>query len=140
MVEAKIKLTKTMLDKSIIDANKTVREFLEQDFGMSYDDKFFTEEWWDVESQRTERAHFIVESQRTERAHFIVVGEYADGTEADVKFYRSVKRGDKRISIQKLKQYAEVGDEVILTSDAESLHDGYRIHINIVRQEADATG
>ena len=127
MVEAKIKITKTMLDKSIIDANKTVREFLEQDFGMSYDDKFFTEEWWDVESQRTERAHFIV------------VGEYADGTEADVKFYRSVKRGDKRISIQKLKQYAEAGDEVILTSDAESLHDAYRIHINIVRQ-ADATG
>ena len=122
MVEAKIKLTKTMLNKSIIDANKTVREFLEQDFGMSYDDKFFTEEWWDVESQRTERSHFIV------------VGEYADGTEADVKFYRSVKRGDKRISIQKLKQYAEVGDEVILTSDAESLHDAYRIHINIVRQ------
>jgi hypothetical protein len=89
---------KDIIYKSIIDANKTVREFLEQDFGMSYDDKFFTEEWWDVESQRTERAHFIV------------VGEYADGTEADVKFYRSVKRGDKRISIQKLKQYAEAGD------------------------------
>ena len=124
-MEAKIKLTKTMLDKCIIDANKSVREFLDHDFGMNYDDKFFTEEWWDVERQKTERAHFIV------------VGEYADGTEADVKFYRSIKRGDKRISIQKLKQYAEAGDEVILTSDAESLHDGIRIHINIVRQ-ADA--
>ena len=122
MVEAKIKLTKTMLDKSIIDANKTVCEFLDHDFGMNYNDRFFTEEWYDTEKERTMRNGFFV------------VGEYADGTEANVKFYRSAKRGDKRISIQKLKQYAEVGDEVILTSDAESLHDGYRIHINIVRQ------
>ena len=122
MVEAKIKLTKTMLDKSIIDANKTVCEFLDHDFGMNYNGRFFTEEWYDTEKERTMRNAFLV------------VGEYADGTEGDIKFYRSAKRGDKRISIQKLKQYAEVGDEVILTSDAESLHDGYRIHINIVRQ------
>ena len=38
MVEATIKLTKTMLDKSIIDANKTVQQFLTDDFEMSYDD------------------------------------------------------------------------------------------------------
>ena len=121
-MEAKIKLTKTMLNKSIIDANKTVCDFLDHDFGMNYNDRFFTEEWYDTEKERTVRNAFLV------------VGEYADGTEGDVKFYRSAKRGDKRISIQKLKQYAEAGDEVILTSDAESLHDGYRIHINIVRQ------
>jgi len=124
-MEAKIKLTKTMLDKSIIDANTTVRNFLEHDFGMDYDDKFFTNEWYDLDAERTMRNAFFV------------VGEYADGTEANVKLYRSAKRGDKRISIQKLKQYAEAGDEVILTSDAESLHDGIRIQINIVRQ-ADA--
>ena len=118
-MDARIKLTKTMLDKSIIDANKTVQQFLDHDFGMNYDDKFFTEEWWDVESQRTERAHFIV------------VGEYADGTEANVKFYRSVKRGDKRISIQKLKQYADAGNEVRLISDSESDGDGTRIFISI---------
>ena len=122
MMEAKIKLTKTMLEKCIIDANKSVREFLDHDFGMSYDDPFFTKEWYDTDAEHTVRNAFFV------------VGEYADGTEADVKFYRSAKRGDKRISIQKLKQFAEVGDEVILTSDAESLHDGIRIHINIVRQ------
>ena len=124
-MEAKIKLTKTMLDKSIIDANTTVRNFLEHEFGMNYDDTFFTKEWYDLDAERTMRNAFFV------------VGEYADGTEANVKFYRSAKRGDKRISIQKLKQYAEAGDEVILTSDAESLHDGIRIQINIVRQ-ADA--
>lgn len=124
-MDATILITKTMLDKSIIDANISVRNFLEHDFGMNYDDKFFTAEWYDIEKERTMRNAFFV------------VGEYADGTEADVKFYRSAKRGDRRISIQKLKQYAEVGDKVILTSDAESLHDGYRIQINIVR-EADA--
>lgn len=126
-MEATIKLTKTMLDKSIIDANKSVREFLDHDFGMSYDDPFFTKEWYDTEAERTMRNAFFV------------VGEYADGTEGDIKFYRSAKRGDKRISIQKLKQFAEVGDQVILTSDAESLHDGIRIQINIVRQ-TNATG
>ena len=121
-MEAKIKLTKTMLDKSIIDANKSVQQFLDHDFGMNYDNPFFTKEWYDLDTERTMRNAFLV------------IGEYADGTEANVKFYRSAKRGDKRISIQKLKQYAEAGDEVILTSDAESLHDGIRIHINIVRQ------
>ena len=40
-MRAKIKLTKTMLDKSIIDANKTVQKFLYEDFGMEYTDPFF---------------------------------------------------------------------------------------------------
>ena len=115
-MEAKIKLTKTMLDKSIIDANKSVQKFLTDDFEISYDDPFFVE-----------------------RGRLAITGEYADGERVNVRFYRTGKRGDKRISIQKLKQYAEAGDEVILTSDAESLHDAYRIHINIVRQ-TDATG
>ena len=121
-MEAKIKLTKTMLDKSIIDANKSVREFLEQDFGMNYDDKFFTEEWYDEETNTTKRNGLIV------------VGEYEDGTESNVKFYRSAKRGDRRISIQKLKQFAEVGDTIILTSDAKSLHDGIHIYIEVKRE------
>jgi hypothetical protein len=102
-MEAKIKLTKTMLDKSIIDANKSVQQFLDHDFGMNYDNPFFTKEWYDLDTERTMRNAFLV------------IGEYADGTEANIKFYRSAKRGDKRISIQKLKQYAEAGDEVILT-------------------------
>jgi hypothetical protein len=121
-MEAKIKLTKTMLDKSIIDANKSVREFLDHDFGMNYDDEFFTIEWYDTEKERTMRNAFSV------------IGIYADGAEGDVKFYRSAKRGDKRISIQKLKQYAEAGDEVILTSNVKDAEGEYLIYINIVRQ------
>ena len=123
-MEAKIKLTKTMLDKSIIDANKSVQQFLDHDFGMNYDNPFFTKEWYDLDTERTMRNAFLV------------IGEYADGTEANVKFYRSAKRGDKRISIQKLKQYAEAGDTVILTSN--EWEDGGEdlIYINIIRQAA----
>ena len=122
-MEATIKLTKTMLDKSIIDANKTVQQFLTDDFEMSYDDPYFVQQWYNEKTQRYERGKLTV------------TGEYADGERVDVRFYRSGKRADKRISIQKLKQYAEAGDEVILTSNAkdEGVNE-YLIHINIVRQ------
>ena len=122
-MEAKIKLTKTMLDKSIIDANKTVQQFLTDDFEMSYDDPYFVQQWYNEKTQRYERGKLTV------------TGEYADGERVDVRFYRSGKRADKRISIQKLRQYAEAGDEVILTSNAkdEGVNE-YLIHINIVRQ------
>lgn len=123
-MEAKIKLTKTMLDKSIIDANKTVQQFLTDDFEMSYDDPYFTHQWYNEKTNRFERGKLTV------------TGEYADGERVDVRFYRSGSRADKRISIQKLKQYAEAGDIIVLTSnvgdrgsDAE-----YLIYINIVRQ------
>ena len=125
---AKIKLTKTMLDKSIIDANKTVQSFLYEDFGMDYTDKFFTEQFYNAEKDRFERKKFTI------------IGEYIDGTEADITFYRSGKRGDKRISIQKLKQYADAGDEVRLSSDSESDGDGTHIFIQVHRpiKETDA--
>ena len=129
-MEAKIKLTKTMLDKSIIDANKTVQQFLTDDFEMSYDDPYFTQQWYNEKANRFERGRLTV------------TGEYADGERVDVRFYRSGTRADKRISIQKLKQYAEAGDTVILTSNVgdRGSDPEYLIRINIVRQEADATG
>ena len=118
---ANIKLTKTMLDKSIIDANKTVQGFLLEDFGMDCTDKFFTDQYYNSEKDRFERNKFTI------------TGEYIDGTEADITFYRSGKRGDKRISIQKLKQYADAGDEVRLSSDSESDGDGTHIFIQVHR-------
>ena len=118
-MDAKIKLTKTMLDKSIIDANKTVQSFLLEDFGMDYTDKFFTEQFYNADKDRFERNKFTI------------IGEYIDGTEADITFYRSGKRGDKRISIQKLKQYADAGNEVRLISNSESDGDGTRIFISV---------
>ena len=116
---ANIKLTKTMLNKSIIDANKTVQSFLLDDFGMDYADKFFTAQFYNADKDRFERNKFTI------------IGEYIDGTEADITFYRSGKRGDKRISIQKLKQYADAGNEIRLISDSESDGDGTRIFISV---------
>ena len=130
MTDARIKLTNTMLDKSIIDANKTVQSFLLEDFGMDYNEKFFTNQY------------FNAEKNKWERNKYIVVGEYIDGEEANIIFYRSGKRGDKRISIQKLKQYADAGNEVRLISDSESDGDGTRIYISVYTsgEEASANG
>lgn len=130
MTDARIKLTNTMLDKSIIDANKTVQSFLLEDFGMDYTDKFFTE------------VVFNAEKDKWERNKFTVTGEYIDGEEANITFYRSGKRGDKRISIQKLKQYADAGNQVRLISDSESDGDGTRIFISVYTsgEESSANG
>ena len=57
---ANIKLTKTMLDKSIIDANKTVQSFLLDDFGMDYADKFFTAQFYNADKDRFERNKFTI--------------------------------------------------------------------------------
>jgi len=125
-MEAKIKLTKTMLDKSIIDANKTVQKFLLEDFGMDYNDEFFTSLWWDDEDNK-----YI-------RKKFVVTGEYIDGTEAKITFYRTGTRGDKRISIQKLKQYADAGNEVCLISDSQNSTSNVFIAVYTTGSEADA--
>ena len=116
-MRAEIKLTKTMLNKSIIDANKTVTKFLDEDFGMKYTDPFFD---------------IVGSDPLVARCKFVVKGEYIDGEEANVTFYRS-RRGDKRISIQKLKKYADAGDIVSLYSDSRDDGDGTRIFIQVYR-------
>ena len=107
-MDAKIKLTERMLEKSEINANKTVKQFLLDDFGMEYTDPFFK-----VGNKLT------------------VFGEYIDGEEVHVNFFRRSGRGDTMLSIQKLKQYADAGDEVRLSSDSESDGDGTRIFISV---------
>ena len=107
-MDAKIKLTERMLEKSEINANKTVKQFLLDDFGMEYTDPFFK-----VGNKLT------------------VFGEYIDGEEVHVNFFRRSGRGDTMLSIQKLKQYADAGNEVRLISDSESAGDGTRIFISV---------
>lgn len=114
MTEAIIKLTQRMLNKSEINANTTVKKFLADDFGMEYTDNFFNE------------------------AKLSVEGEYADGTVAKVNFFRRSGRGDKMISIQSLKHYADAGDMVILRSNSESDGDGTEIYISVFRPVADS--
>jgi hypothetical protein len=91
--KATIQLTETMLNKSIIDANKTVCEFAEQ-FDFNYN-----------------------EADAGER--FELVGKYKDSTKCKVSFYKSKGRGDKRISIAGLKKIAKAGDTVILNTKGE---------------------
>ena len=87
MNTALINVTDTMLKKSIIDANKSVCEFAKT-FSFDYN-----------EAECGDRKPFKA--------------SYPDGTPAKVTFYRAKTRGDKRISITKLKKYAKAGDKVI---------------------------
>lgn len=114
---ATIKLTKTMLDKSIIDANKSVQLMLDRDFDMPFDCEFYT-------------TSFLNEDGKIVRNKFIITGTYPDGNEANITFYRTGTRGDKRISIQHIKKYAGAGDIVTLTAD-ETDGDATRISIEV---------
>jgi|TARA_R100000084_G_scaffold20863_1_gene7019 uncharacterized protein YijF (DUF1287 family) len=87
-MKATINVTDTMLNKSIIDANKSVCE-LAKEFSFDY-------------------------SEAECGQKHPVSGKYPDGTEAKVTFYKAKTRGDKRISITKLKQQAQAGDVVTL--------------------------
>jgi len=103
MNTALINLTDTMLKKSIIDANKSVCEFAKH-FSFNY-----------KEAECGERKP--------------LKASYPDGTQAKVTFYRAKTRGDKRISITKLKKFAKAGDKVTLinTDDDERI----KILINV---------
>ena len=91
MMEAKIKLTKTMLNKSIIDANKTVQQFLD----------YVTE---------LENTYDTLASGES-----MTVGAlYENDSPTFVNFYRAKGRGDKRISIQNLRKFAKEGDTIKL--------------------------
>ena len=94
-MKATINITNTMLNKSIIDANKSVCDLAKQ-FSFDY-------------------------SEADCGAKHPVSGKYADGTEARVTFYKAKTRGDKRISITKLKHQAEAGDVVTLKKSKDTI-------------------
>tara|TARA_B110001469_G_scaffold96331_1_gene92563 strand:+ start:261 stop:638 length:378 start_codon:yes stop_codon:yes gene_type:complete len=87
---ATIDLTFTMLDKCIIDANATVRRFA---FAHGVD---FTK------LEKGGDKGVVIEAR-----HF-------GGEECKIKFYLT-KRGDRRVSISKLKSLAGGGDTVAIT-------------------------
>jgi len=104
-MEAKIKLTKTMLDKSIIDANKSVREFLEQELDYAYDK---------LEADVSDGKYYH---------NYWCNALYEDDTPTIVTFYKSRTRGDRRISIKNLRKFAEEGDTVKLRSEVVMIED-----------------
>ena len=118
-MEAKIKLTKTMLNKSIIDANKSVREFLEQELDYAYgkkleadvDGKYYGKYW----------CHAL----------------YEDDTPTIVSFYKSKTRGDRRISIKNLRKFAQEGDTVKLRTEVAMVEDCiYEVRVVVSKEEA----
>jgi|TARA_R100001530_G_C4225405_1_gene131173 hypothetical protein len=88
--KAVIKLTKTMLNKCIIDANASVREFVKtQDV---FFDDMLSGSW------------------------HVFQAEFKDGTRTFIKCYRTKNaRADRRISIKRIKAQANVGDTVTFT-------------------------
>ncbi len=94
-MKATINLTDTMLNKSIIDANKSVCE-LAKEFSFDY-------------------------SEHEAGDKNMVSCRYPDGTIGKVTFYKAKTRGDKRVSITKLKKYAQAGDVVTLKQSKEAI-------------------
>ena len=80
-----IKLIKTMLEKSIMDATKPIQDWYSKALCCTFDglEKGECDEY---------DAEFIF------------------GAETTIKFYKSKSRGDKRFSIKGLRKYADVGD------------------------------
>ena len=121
-MEAKIKLTKTMLTKSIIDANKSVREFLEQELDYTYDKleadvdgKYYGKYW----------CHAL----------------YEDDTPTIVTFYKSQTRGDRRVSIKNLRKFAEEGDTVKLRSELVLIEDmTFDVRVVVYKEDDDQQG
>ena len=87
---ASITLTRTMLEKAIIDANTSIRNFSKL-VGVNFDDM-----------------------KSGDRAQ--IQAQFLDGTATTLSFYRTRNdRGDRRFSIQGIKKQADIGDTVAIT-------------------------
>ena len=84
-----LRLTSTMINKHIIDANASIRR-LALLLGV------------DME-------------QMTNGDKVTIQGEYEDGTPCNVNFYRTKKRSDRRVSLSNIKKHTEVGDFLALS-------------------------
>ena len=90
---AVLKLTRTMLEKHIIDANASVRAFAKL-LGIDYDTMKPGE-------KRAVDAEFY--------------SDVSDCVATTLCFYRTRNRGDKRFSISSIKSFAGIGDTVAIT-------------------------
>jgi len=79
-----LRLTHTMLNKSIIDANTSIRRFAKL-FGI------------DFETMVNGEKHKLM-------------AYYEDDTIGTLSFYKTVNRGDRRLSISGIKKKAEIND------------------------------
>jgi len=87
-----IKITKTMLDKSICDCNKSVRDLLRDQGIIDYD-----------ELEAGEREEIDV-------TLLVRVGKGWEAWDSKLSCYRANGRGDKRIWVSGFKKHAKEGD------------------------------
>ena len=98
-VTATIKLTKRMLDKSIIDANKSVLAFVAEYLSVTYDDL-------------PKGADHVLMNRK-----HIVPAVFEDDTHSEIRLYRR-PRGDRLLSIKCLSKVAKVGDTITFNHEA----------------------
>jgi hypothetical protein len=79
-----LRLTNTMLNKAIIDGNTSIRRFAKL-FGIDFDT--------------------MVNGEKHK-----LLAYYEDDTVCTISFYKTVNRGDRRLSISGIKKKAEIND------------------------------
>ena len=104
---AKLTLTKTMLEKAIIDANSSVRQFGRL-FGIVFED--------------------MAAGDRVQ-----LDAEFLDGSRTTLSFYKTRNRGDRRFSIRGIKKQAEIGDTIALCVRVDASTGEAALVINIDR-------
>lgn len=91
-MEAKIVITQRMLNKSIIDANKSVVDFVKEYLTTTFDD--------------------IGNGDKT-----TIPAVFEDDTATEIRLYRR-PRGDKLMSIKDIKKHVSVGDTITFKHEA----------------------
>ena len=109
--EARVKLTKRMLTKSIIDANKSVQK-LADEINYSY-------------------------NQIANGDKVIIDALYEDDTPTEVRLYRR-PRGDRLLSVKNLRKFASEGDTLGLRSDV-TINDDMTFEVRVLVYKVDET-
>mgnify|MGYP003306965303 FL=1 len=109
--EARIKLTKRMLTKSIMDANKSVQRMADE-IDYSYDE--------------------IANGDKV-----IIDALYEDDTPTEVRLYRR-PRGDRLLSVKNLRKFASEGDTLGLRSDV-TINDDMTFEVRVLVYKVDET-
>ena len=106
-MEAKIVITQRMLNKSIIDANKSVVDFAKKYLTTTFDD--------------------LENGDKT-----TVPAVFEDDTATEIRLYRR-PRGDKLMSIKDIKKHVSVGDTITFKHEAGLTYVEVRGKDNVVK-------